>query len=187
MSMSYNYPPEYAFPSAPPVYRSFPAPPRLHWGWVFALSFVTSGILGMVWLVVEAHWVKKATRNGRPFAWCMAYLLSLPAMYAAAFVAGMLLAITQQQQAVGGFVAILVVVSGLSMFVLYIVAAFTLKGALEEKPIDIPLSGVMTFFFSATYFQYHLFDYWVDGKVGEQVGGFGEPPVAPVAELPPQA
>jgi len=117
----------------------------------------------------------------------MAYLLSLPAMYAAAFVAGMLLAITQQQQAVGGFVAILVVVSGLSMFVLYIVAAFTLKGALEEKPIDIPLSGVMTFFFSATYFQYHLFDYWVDGKVGEQVGGFGEPPVAPVAELPPQA
>jgi hypothetical protein len=32
MSLSYNYPPQMAYPSAPPVYRALPAPPRLHWG-----------------------------------------------------------------------------------------------------------------------------------------------------------
>jgi hypothetical protein len=52
MSMSYNYPPQMAYPSAPPVYRSFPAPPRLHWGIVLVLSFITLGIFGRVWLLV---------------------------------------------------------------------------------------------------------------------------------------
>jgi hypothetical protein len=59
------------------------------------------------------------------------------------------------------------------MFVLYVAAAFTLKGVLEERPIDIPLGGVMTFLLAPTYFQYHLFDYSVDGKVAEQLSGFG--------------
>jgi hypothetical protein len=188
MSMSYNYPPEYAFPSAPPLYRAFPAPPRLHWGIVLALSIVTIGLFGMVWLLVQAHWVKKVTRDGKPFAWCLAYLLSLPAVYMAAFVGGLLLAILHQPDTLAMFTAILIGVTRLGMFVLYVFAAFTLKGALEAQPIDIPLSGVMTFFFSATYFQYHLFDYSVDGKVAEQLSGFAEPtPAAAVAELPPQA
>ena len=38
----------------------------------------------------------------------------------------------------------------------------------------------MTFLFAPTYFQYHLFDYSVEGKVGEQLSGFA-------SEAPPQA
>jgi hypothetical protein len=184
MSMSYNYPPQIAYPSAPPVFRGFPAPPRLHWGIVLALSIVTVGIFGMIWMVVQANWAKKVTRNSKPFAWCLAYLLSLPVLYLVAITGGATLGYMHKMDILAEFVAILGPLSRIVVFVLYLLAAYTLKGALEMQPIDIPLSGVMTFFLGATYFQYHLFDYSVEGKVGEQLSGFAEPGVA---EMPPQA
>jgi hypothetical protein len=186
MSLSYNYPPEYAFPSAPPVYRSFPAPPRLHWGIVFVLSIVTIGIFGMIWMVVQANWVRKVTKNGKPFLLCMVYMLSVPVFFLLAFSGGLAFSIMHQQQALQTFTAVLDGVTRLGLFVLYIVAAYTLKGALEADPIDIPLGGIMTLFFGPTYFQYHLFDYSVEGKVAEQLSGFGEP-AGSAMELPPQA
>ena len=180
MSLSYNYPPQMAYPSAPPVYRSFPGPPRLHWGIVLALSILTLNIFGMVWMVVEANWVKKVTGNAKPFWWCLAYLLSLPFLFFAAVVLGATLGLMGQADLAHELSRTVDLVVRLVLFVLYIAGAFTLKGALEERPIDIPLSGVMTFLFAPTYFQYHLFDYSVEGKVGEQLSGFA-------SEAPPQA
>ena len=46
------------------------------------------------------------------------------------------------------------------------VGIFNRRERWKQTPIDIPLSGVMTFFFAPIYFQYHLFDYSVEGKVG---------------------
>jgi hypothetical protein len=45
--------------------------------------------------------------------------------------------------------------------ILMICGHFSLKNALEEyynsvEPINLQLSGVMTFFFNVIYFQYHL-------------------------------
>lgn len=191
--MTYSYPPQYAYPSAPPMYRALPAPPRLHWAIVCLLSFVTSGVFGMVWLLVEAHWVKKATRNAKPFWWCLAYLLSLPAIYLVLIFGAMMTAILHQQESAASLMLILVALIAIASFVLYLVAAYTLKGALEAEPTSIPLSGVMTFFFAPTYFQYHLFDYNVEGIVAEQLTGFAEPALAgatavmDVPEVPPQA
>jgi hypothetical protein len=183
MSLSYNYPPEMAYPSAPPVYRSFPPPPRLHWGIVLALSIVTLGIFGMVWMVVQSHWVKKVTGNAKPFWWCLAYLLSLPLLILAAATLGGVLGLMQRQDLIHQLTGIINLVVRVVMFVLYVAGAFSLKGVLEERPIDIPLGGVMTFLLAPTYFQYHLFDYSVEGKVGEQLSGFAEPAVA-VANVP---
>ena len=173
MSLSYNYPPEYAFPSAPPVYRAFPAPPRLHWGIVFALSVVTIGIFGMVWMVVQANWVKKVTKNSKPFAWCLAYLLAYPLLFLCAVALGATLGLIHRADIAHELSRTITLVVRVVMFVLYVAAAFTLKGVLEERPIDIPLGGVMTFLLAPTYFQYHLFDYSVEGKVAEQLSGFG--------------
>jgi hypothetical protein len=173
MSLSYNYPPECAFPSAPPVYRAFPAPPRLHWGIVFALSVVTIGIFGMVWMVVQANWVKKVTKNSKPFAWCLAYLLAYPLLFLCAVALGATLGLIHRADIAHELSRTITLVVRVVMFVLYVAAAFTLKGVLEEKPIDIPLGGVMTFLLAPTYFQYHLFDYSVEGKVAEQLSGFG--------------
>lgn len=194
MSLSYNYPPQMAYPSAPPVYRSFPPPPRLHWGWVLALSFLTLGLFAGVWLVVEAWWVKKVTGNAKPFGWCLAYLLVTPATFLFIILGAVVTTLVAgNSNATGGVIGTIYVLLRLSAFVSYLVGAFTLKGALEAEPIDIPLSGVMTFFFAPIYFQYHLYDYSVEGKIGERLGGFGEPAVASapagvvnVPEVPPQ-
>jgi hypothetical protein len=161
---------------------------------VFGLSIVTLGIFGMIWMVVQANWVKKVTRNSRPFWWCLAYLVSLPMLYLLAITVGATGVLAHRLDIVHDFTGIVIPLYRIGMLVLYIVAAYTLKGALEAEPIDIPLGGIMTFLFAPIYFQYHLFDYSVEGKVGEQLSGMVEPVVAsaPVAvvnvpEVPPQA
>lgn len=194
MSLSYNYPPQYAYPSAPPVYRALPAPPRLHWGWVPALTLVTVGIFGVVWMAVQAYWVKKATRNGKPFAWAMTYVVFLGVAILMGMAEGVLLVLAARGADVSGLIVLFRLVPRLGGLVLYLLAAYTLKGALEAEPIDIPLSGVVTFFLAATYFQYHLYDYNVEGRVAEQLNAPTEAALASVAgpavsvpELPPQA
>lgn len=192
--MTYTYPPQYAYPSAPPMYRALPAPPRLHWGWVFGLSVITFGIFGSIWMVVQASWVKKATRNARPFWWCLAYLLCLPSLFLIAVAGGITAALVHRADVAPQIGALVTLVFRIAMIVCYIGGAFSMKNALEAEPIDIPLSGVMTFFFAPFYFQYHLFDYNVEGRVAEQLTGFGEPAlagasamVADASEVPPQA
>ena len=194
MSLSYNYPPQYAYPSAPPVFRGFPAPPRLHWGVVFGLSVITLGIFGMIWMVVQANWVRKVTKNSKPFVWCLVYLLFLPFIAVVGGVAGFFSGVTNGGAPAQTVTALVGLVAQLGGLVLYIVAAYTLKGALEAEPINIPLGGIMTFFFAATYFQYHLFDYNVEGRVAEQLNAPTEAALANVPvpavnmpEVPPQA
>lgn len=141
----------------------------------------------MVWMVVQANWVRKVTKNAKPFGWCLANALAFPAALLLVVTVVATLAAIHRMDLVVDFDIFFRVFNRLAFFVLYVVAAFTLKGALEAEPIDIPLSGVMTFFFAPTYFQYHLFDYSVDGKTGEQLSGFAEPAAATVTELPPQS
>jgi hypothetical protein len=184
MSLSYNYPPQMAYPSAPPVYRGLPAPPRLHWGWVFALSLVTLGLFGMVWMVVVGWWVKKATGREASFWWSLAYLLVIPASIVLGIVGVLVSRMGGDPTSVYVFTKTASGVMRLASFVLYLVAAFGTKSALEERPIEIPLSGVMTFFFGSIYFQYHLHDYSVEGRVGEQLSGFEGASVA--TQAPPQ-
>jgi hypothetical protein len=181
MSLSYNYPPQMAYPSAPPVYRALPAPPRLHWGWVLALSILTLSLFGIIWMAVQGYWVKRATKNGKPFAWALAYVIFLPLVFVAAVTVGALSAMGKIGAAGVNPNASVELGSRLVSIVLYLVTAYTLKGALEAQPIDIPLTGVMTFFFAPIYFQYHLFDYSVEGRVAEQLSGFAEPAVAGAA------
>jgi hypothetical protein len=149
----------------------------------------------MVWMVVQANWVKKVTRNAKPFWWSVAYLVYLPLWVFAGAAAGVLAAlhIGNGDDALW-FLNLIGPLIRLAGAGLYLAAAFSLKGVLEERPIDIPLSGAMTFFFAPTYFQYHLFDYSVEGKVGEQLNAPTEAALASVPfpavnmpEIPPQA
>ena len=175
MSLSYNYPPQIAYPSAPPVYRSFPAPPRLHWGWVFVLCVLTLGLFGNVWMVVVGWWIKKVTRSAGAFWWSLAYVLVVPCAFLLGVVGVVAARMGADPTGLYVFTATASDVMRLAAFVLYLVAAFGIKHMLEAAPIDIPLSGVMTFFFAPIYFQYHLCDYNVEGRVAEQLSGFGEP------------
>ena len=189
MSHSYNYPPQIAYPSAPPVYRAFPAPPRLHWVWVLVLSIVTFGTFWAVWLVVQARWVKKATGNARPLAWTVAYLTFFCLVMVAAISGSVYFTVIDRHGIYADLDARLANPERLVSFALYIASVYMLKSALERAPIKIRLHGGATLFLGPIYFQYYLRDYSVAGKVGEQLSGFEAADAAAVAEVlgaPPQ-
>jgi|SRR5215469_9170713 len=171
MSLSYNYPPQMAYPSAPPVYRAFPPPPRLHWAWVLVLSIVTFGIFWAVWLVIQARWVKKASGNVRPFVWTVAYLVFVCLMIVAAIVVAVYLTVMGQHGVYADFADKIRNLQRAVGFLLYIASVYMLKSALESQPIKIRLHGLFAFMFGPVYFQAHLRNYNVEGKLGEQLSG----------------
>ena len=141
-------------------------PPRLHWGWVLALNFLTLFQFYGMWLIVQSNWSRKV--RGRSVAFPMAivllaaqlgflFVLPDPDRYAHRFmIFGFWIAENSS-----GWVAIcwLIAVS------LPIANLFILRNELTKAAVDVLLSGPMTFFFGPVYFQYHLFDY--EGPVGE--------------------
>jgi hypothetical protein len=175
-----SYPPFYAYPSAPPVVRAVPDPPRLHWGWVLLLSIITFNFFGIAWLIVQANWVRKVRGHSKTLPWAIAYASIIPAYLLFAFAIGALGALLQLQNAQAIFATVTTLVR-IAMFVLWIVTVFTLSGELSADPLDIPLSGAMTFFFGPLYFQYHLYDYEVPGAVHQFRG-----PLRTELEVPTQ-
>jgi preprotein translocase subunit SecY len=175
-----SYPPFYAYPSAPPVVRAAPDPPRLHWGWVLVLSTITFGVFGSVWMIVQANWVRRVRGRSRALPWAIVYASVLPVLFLFAIVIGVLGSLLHLQN-VQEIVAMAVNWARIAMLLLYILSAYLLGNELNEDPIDIPLSNIMIFFFGPVYFQYHLHDYEVTDAVHQFRG-----PLRTDLEIPPE-
>jgi uncharacterized protein DUF4339 len=122
-------------------------PPNLHWGVVLLLTIVTCGIFGIIWLFVEAAWVKKVRPSSRAIFYLIGYVVL-------AFIAGFINA----ERGDGNPGAALM---QLGAIVLYICAVFSMRGDIEdyynnEEKIGLSLNGILTFFFNIFYFQYHF-------------------------------
>ena len=152
-SVNYGHVPVYSQGAAGAVAQpaeapAGPIPPGLHWALLLLLSVVTWGIFSMIWTFVEAAYAHKLRTSSKPLLF---YGIGIPAI----FVAGGMSVVPDGSYKV---FAALVQLSGV---VLIIAGHFSLKNALEEyynrvEPINLQLSGVMTFFFNVFYFQYHL-------------------------------
>jgi GYF domain 2 len=133
-------------------------PPNLHWGLLLAL-FIVSRLFGFIfvlfiwaWSMVLANWARKLSNNNKP--------LVLVAMYPAGFVAGVLamgFASTTHNVGLTALGGIFVLAGA----IIYLYGIFKIKDAMEEyynsrENIALTLSGVMTFFFSIVYLQYHV-------------------------------
>ena len=118
-----------------------PLPPNWHWGIVLVLGIVTRQLFNLVWALIQANWARKLIKDNKPMV-LVAGILSI------ALFRGQGLA------ALGG----LFIVAGA---IVYIVGVFSIKNAMEQyytttENIGLSLSGVMTFFFSTVYLQYHI-------------------------------
>jgi hypothetical protein len=144
-----------AIPPPMPMYElPRPSPPRLHWGWVLALDILTRSLFGVVWLVVQANWVRKVRGHSTAFVLSIIHMLFYPGLFVMAFIVGMMGA-----TAGSSLVTAMTVAGSITAIVLWVATVFTLRSELSASPIDIPLGGVMTFFFGSLYFQYFLHDY----------------------------
>lgn len=127
-------------------------PPNLHWGWLLLLDLLTRSLFNIIWIFIQANWARKLSNKNTAMV--------LTAMYPAGVISGGLLSgigKATQETFLSGF-GLILIVAGLFCLIL---AAFEIKGAMEEyytsvENIGLLMSGVMTFFFSVIYIQYHI-------------------------------
>lgn len=157
--------------------KPMPKPPRLHWGIVLALQLLTLGMFALAWLIVQANWVRRVNGQSRAFWWAIVNACMLPALF--------LLVVIETAVGVPANDPIITIISGvfrLGIVVTGLGALFILRSELESAPISIPLGAVATFFLGIIYFQYHLYDYDVEGKnVAEGSLGLASSEVKPLA------
>jgi hypothetical protein len=135
-------------PVAGPPAVYYPPPPNLHWGLVLVIGIVTCGVFAWVWAFVEASWVKKVDPSSKAIIY---YAIGTAALLVAI---GLSVSGDRQMAALG-------TVINLGGAIIFLVAAFSMRSSIENhfntaEPIGLALSGVMTFFFSVYYFQYHF-------------------------------
>src|SRR5712692_9989564 len=132
----------------PPAVARANLPNGLHWAVLLLLMVVTCGIFSWVWIFIQAAYVKRLRPNNNAI---VLYAVGLAALlFGNISTAGA----DESMKPLGGLIS-------LAGLITIVVGHYSVKGALEdyyntEEPINLQLSGVMTFFFNTIYFQYHL-------------------------------
>jgi hypothetical protein len=138
----------------PPPPLPLPHAPRLHWGFVLALNIVTRSLFAIIWLIVQANWVRKVRGKSMAFRLAIAHLCCFPALFVMMAIA-QFFGIREDSTLLG----VIFICGLLSFFGLWIATVFTLRDELSEDPINLQLGGVMTLLFGPVYFQYYLHDF----------------------------
>jgi hypothetical protein len=130
----------------------YPDPPNLHWALVLLFGVISCGLFTTVWDIVQAVWMRQVAPQSKALYYYSAYIANL-------VLVSVLSVIAAQQHVKNPLVGIL----NLAGLVVLVIGRFSLKNSLEEhfnsqEPMGLLLSGVMTFFFGAIYFQYHFND-----------------------------
>jgi hypothetical protein len=130
-------------------------PPNQHWLVVLILSGVTCGLGGLVWMFREAFFVKKIDPASKAImligVTLIGMVLQLVITYGAA--SGSMMA--------PAAATIIVMLLNFVIIITGLIAVFSMRKSIVTyyntvEPIGLQLSGVMTFFFSILYFQYHF-------------------------------
>ena len=155
-------------PVAAPAYAAAPAvvtapvpgpvPPDFHWALVLVIGFFCS-VFQIVWLFIEASFVKKIRPNSNFMTFLITGLVVTVVSAIVAY-ASIIAAVANNSEPPAALL-LLCVAAYLAGIVLSYVGIFKMRSAIREyyntvEPINLRLSGVMTFFFNVLYFQYHF-------------------------------
>lgn len=127
-------------------------PPDFHWALVLLIGIFTCGIFFWVWFLIEAAFVRKIRPQSNAL---ILGVIGLVLNFGGQFFRFFSFAFIHRAYNPFG------ISLGLASVVIVIVAAFSMKGELEEyynsvEPVNLRLSGVMVFFFAVFYFQHHF-------------------------------
>jgi hypothetical protein len=142
------------------------SPPAVPW-WALFIFFVLVGFIARLffpkpfsgflselvyqaWGIYLCLWIRRIEPNARSLFWLLAAI--------ATNLIALTLSATQEPSRELIWVALL---AGFAALVLWLVAVFVASAELqrhytEKEPMGLYLGGIMTFFFSFIYFQYHL-------------------------------
>jgi hypothetical protein len=147
-------PEAYGMPGVPAVASAYPDPPNLHWALVLVIGVFTCGLFWIVWIFVQAAWMRKVNPRSNAIFFYIAYAV---VSFGGSFLRIGLMAASGFHNRYMGIGIPLSLIS----LVLIELGFFDMRRSMEEhfngpEPIGLSLSGVMTFFFGAFYFQYHM-------------------------------
>ncbi|HEV7521001.1 MAG TPA: GYF domain-containing protein, partial [Candidatus Angelobacter sp.] len=133
-----------------------PVPPDFHWALVLLVGFFCN-LFQLIWLFVEAGFVKKIDRESKAVALLAASLVTVMVGFVIFFSS---IDVNRDLHGPPAFLLpfFLIVIAGV---VLHLMAVFQMRSSIENyyntvEPINLRLSGVMTFFFAVYYFQHHF-------------------------------
>jgi len=131
-----------------------PMPPQMHWAVVLVLSWITFGLAGLIWIFKQAGFVKKID----PTSKATSMLLSSLGFMALQIV---LFIVMIKSPSIAAMLSLLTMLLNVGIVIVGLMAVFGMRKSIVRyyntvEPIQLQLSGVMTFFFSTLYFQYHF-------------------------------
>jgi hypothetical protein len=156
--------------AAPASFSSAPAggpmPPSLHWALVLVITALC-GIFGLVWLFVEASFVKKLDPNNKSIMMLIVSFLVVIGGWIVMAAVGIGMGGTAAAMGSERVGMVLPVIFLMYLVVCVLSAVFGLLGVFGMRrsllnyyntvePVGLQLSPVMTFFFALFYFQYHF-------------------------------
>ena len=148
-------PPPHQPPSPAPA-AADPLPPDWHWAVVLILSAFTYGLGGIVWAFRQAFFVKKIDPASKAVfnlgLGCAAMLVQVVFYFVAFATMG---------AEDGGLIVGVILLLNVAIVVPIYLAVFGMRKSLvgyynAVEPYGLSLGGVMTFFFTILYLQYHL-------------------------------
>jgi len=158
----------------------YPAPPNVHWGVLLlgqiavamlacflvpnAYWSLVSNLVFGAWALYLCLWIRKLEPDAMSIYWCAASV----AMQVAFNVPG---APAPASKGITIFAVALVLICA----VMWIATIFLVRAELHfhynrREPVGLYLGGIMTFFFSFLYFQYHLY------KIAQLRARYGDKP-----------
>ena len=128
------------------------------------LSVLTNNLFLIIWEFVQSAWLKKVQPDATATKkYITGYGLLVGGLIVLMISGGVFAATSQagNTPVAGILIALLGVAACLGGIVMVVVARFSFRSSMEQhfngpEPVGLRLSGVMTFFFGAYYFQYHF-------------------------------
>jgi hypothetical protein len=129
-------------------------PPNLHWVLLLILDLFTRQLFNIIWAFVLANWARKLSGDNKPLVLVAMY----PAALFAAIFGAAIIGATGVEKTFAFIIIFGCIIGGL---IAYLFGIFKIRDAMEgyynsRENIGLSLSGVMTFFFSTIYLQYHV-------------------------------
>jgi hypothetical protein len=139
----------------PAGFANSPTPPDMHWFLVIILSAITGGLFGLIWAFRQAAFVKKIDPASK------AVTLLVLTLLGAIVVVGLAFSTIGASTNTMAEISLVDLVLDVILIVMGFVMVFGMRKSMvtyynSVEPIGLRLSGIMTFFFTLIYFQYHF-------------------------------